>query len=206
MARRSDHSREEIAALAIASAKKLISENGIEEASIRKVAGDIGYSPGTLYNVFEDFYEIIIAVAEGVLDEMIAAASTDLEGKQGREGLYELADFYVRFTQLNYHRWRLVTEYQLPKGKSLPKTYVEKMNAVLGFIERAIKHYFPESQAMERRKTAVTLWASLHGVCSVSSNSLARIPPRARRELARILVDRFVVGLEETPTPVSIAS
>ncbi|MEM9289303.1 MAG: TetR/AcrR family transcriptional regulator, partial [Pseudomonadota bacterium] len=71
MARRSDHSREEIAALAIASAKKLISENGIEEASIRKVAGDIGYSPGTLYNVFEDFYEIIIAVAEGVLDEMI---------------------------------------------------------------------------------------------------------------------------------------
>lgn len=197
MARRSDHSRDEIATLAIASASAMIAENGIEEASIRKVASDIGYSPGTLYNVFEDFYEIIIAVAEGVIDEMIVAADQELKGLKGRDGLYELADFYVRFTQQHYHRWRLVTEYKLPKGKSLPAPYVKKMNAVLAYIEQAITIYFSEEDALEQRKTAVSLWASLHGVCSVSSNSLARIPPRARRELARILVDRFVVGLEQ---------
>ncbi|MEO0411880.1 MAG: TetR/AcrR family transcriptional regulator [Pseudomonadota bacterium] len=197
MARRSDHSREEIGVLAIASASAMIAENGIEEASIRKVASDIGYSPGTLYNVFDDFYEIIIAVAEGMIDEMIVAANTELKGLKGREGLYELADFYVRFTQKHYHRWRLVTEYKLPKGKSLPEPYVKKMNTVLAYIEQAISIYFDAKGALEQRKTAVTLWASLHGVCSVSSNSLARIPPRARRELARILVDRFVVGLEQ---------
>ncbi|MEM7569931.1 MAG: TetR/AcrR family transcriptional regulator, partial [Pseudomonadota bacterium] len=161
MARRSDHSREEIATLAIASASAMIAENGIEEASIRKVAGEIGYSPGTLYNVFEDFYEIIVSVAEGVLDEMILAAETELKGLKGSEGLYELADFYVRFTQQHYHRWRLVTEYKLPKGKSLPGHYVVKMNRVLAYIEDAITIYFDENNALERRKTAVTLWASL---------------------------------------------
>lgn len=197
MARRSDHSRLEIATLAIDSANRLIAEDGVEAASIRKIAADIGYSPGTLYNVFEDAYEIIVHVAERVLDEMIGAAQTQLSGKRGRDGLYELSDFYVRFTQANYHRWRLVTEYQLPKGKTLPPSYVEKMNTVLSFIEAAIVDYFTEKSAVERRKTAVALWASLHGVCSVSSNSLARIPPRARRELARILVDRFSEGLEK---------
>lgn len=197
MARRSDHSRSEIATLAIDSANRMISEDGVDAASIRKIASDIGYSPGTLYNVFEDAYEIIIRVAERVLDEMIEAAETELSGQRGREGLYELSDFYVRFTQANYHRWRLVTEYQLPKGKSLPQAYVAKMNRVLSFIEEAIVEYFTPETLLEQRKTAVSLWASLHGVCSVSSNSLARIPPRARRELARILVDRFSEGLEK---------
>lgn len=197
MARRSDHSRTEIADLAIDSANALIAEGGMEAASIRKIASDIGYSPGTLYNVFEDAYAIIICVAERVLTEMIDAANQDLEGKTGKEGLYELSDFYVRFTQANYHRWRLVTEYQLPKGKTLPPPYVKKMNQVLGFVEHAISEYFTPETVIERRKAAVTLWASLHGVCSVSSNSLARIPLRARRELARILVDRFSEGLEK---------
>lgn len=197
MARRSDHSRDEIATLAIESANRQIAENGLEEVSIRKIAGDIGYSPGTLYNVFEDFYEIILHVAERVLSEMIDAAEQQLEGKQGRDGLFELSEFYVRFTQANYFRWRLVTEYQLPKGKSLSPGYVSKMNHVLSFIERAISCYFEPGQATEQRKIAVTLWASLHGVCSVSSNSLARIPARARRELAQLLVERFCDGLEK---------
>lgn len=197
MARRSDHSRSEIATLAIDSANRMISEDGVDAASIRKIASDIGYSPGTLYNVFEDAYEIIIRVAERVLDEMIEAAEKELTGTRGRDGLYELSDFYVRFTQANYHRWRLVTEYQLPKGKTLPQAYVDKMNRVLSFIEEAIVEYFTPETLLEQRKTAVSLWASLHGVCSVSSNSLARIPPRARRELARILVDRFSEGLEK---------
>lgn len=197
MARRSDHSRPEIATLAIDSANRLIADGGVEAASIRKIASDIGYSPGTLYNVFEDAYEIIVAVAERVLDEMIIAAKQELSGKEGREGLFELSDFYVRFTQANYHRWRLVTEYQLPKGKILPPQYVSKMNEVLGFIETAITCYFTPETLIEQRKTAVSLWASLHGVCSVSSNSLARIPPRARKELARILIERFSEGLEK---------
>jgi len=200
MARRNDHSRDEIADLAVQSASRQISEHGLESVSIRKIASDIGYSPGTLYNVFEDVYEIIVHVAEGVLGEMIAAAETELEGKQGREGLFELAEFYVRFTEANYRRWQLVTEYQLPKTKTLPPTYVDKMNRVMGFVETAIAAYFPLERALERRKTAVTLWASMHGVCSAASNTFTRIPPRARQELVQILVERFCDGLEKPAT------
>ena len=55
MGRRSDHSREEIQAMAIAAAAKLVETEGFQSLTARKVAKAIGYTVGTLYHVFRNF-------------------------------------------------------------------------------------------------------------------------------------------------------
>ena len=54
MARRSDHSREELREMAITAAEQIVVEQGYEGLSARKVAAAIGYTVGTLYLVFRE--------------------------------------------------------------------------------------------------------------------------------------------------------
>ena len=48
MARRNDHSKEELQSMAIDATRSLISQAGYEGVSARKVANSIGYTVGTL--------------------------------------------------------------------------------------------------------------------------------------------------------------
>ena len=62
MARRTDHSREELEALIVKVSRNIISEQGLSQLSTRKIAAEIGYSPGTIYNVFSDLDAVISKV------------------------------------------------------------------------------------------------------------------------------------------------
>ena len=54
MARRTGLTRPEIQSSALAAGRKLIVKNGLKTFSMRQVASEIGYTVGTLYNVFKD--------------------------------------------------------------------------------------------------------------------------------------------------------
>ena len=54
MARRSDHSREELYELALEKAGEIAEKEGLRGLTARGVAREIGYTIGTLYNIFED--------------------------------------------------------------------------------------------------------------------------------------------------------
>ena len=62
MGRRSDHSREELEALIVAEGHRLLAETGYARFSAREVAKRIGYSIGTIYNVFADLDRLMMAI------------------------------------------------------------------------------------------------------------------------------------------------
>ncbi len=68
MARRSDHTREELTELAIDAATALIEAEGFANFSARQVAAKIGYTVGTLYNVFGSYDRLLFHVHERPLD------------------------------------------------------------------------------------------------------------------------------------------
>ena len=69
MARRNDHSREQIQQMAIAAAISILNEEGLANLSTRKVASEIGYTVGTLYLVFRNLNELLLHVNAATLDE-----------------------------------------------------------------------------------------------------------------------------------------
>lgn len=67
MARRKEHSHDEIRAMAIQAATELLTEQGVVGLSLRKVASQIGYVPSTLINIFGSYNYLLLAVSESTL-------------------------------------------------------------------------------------------------------------------------------------------
>jgi AcrR family transcriptional regulator len=198
MARRSDHTRNELTELVLNATSALIAEKGVEGLTARQIAAEIGYSPGTLYNIFENLDDLLLHVAGQTLERMLAEASKlPGEGGDPRTALRRLAVFYFRFTRKNDHLWRLVIERRWPDRTRIPAWYMMKVMSVLGVVEQVVAPMFAEHEGDLRRRTALTLFASMQGICSVAqSSSLISIPERMAIAMADQLIEYMVTGLE----------
>ena len=62
MGRRSDHTRGELEVLFVTEGRRLLAEVGVTRFSAREVAKKVGYSIGTLYNVFGSLDGLMLAM------------------------------------------------------------------------------------------------------------------------------------------------
>ena len=196
MARRSDHSRDELKALTLDAAERLLARSGGQGISARQIATEIGYSPGTLYNLFADLDELLLHVAARTLDAMLEEAGSALTARDPEVALMQLAHFYFRFTRDHDAAWRLVVHYQMDAGRRLPNWYRARVGRVLAMVERAVDPLFAGRSRVERRLSALTLWAAMQGICSVGrSSAVAPNPERTVMALSQDLVTNYVAGM-----------
>ena len=73
MARRNQHSREELQDLAVAAVLEIAERDGVHAVSARSVARQIGYAPGMLYHLFENRDDLILHANARTLDTLAAA-------------------------------------------------------------------------------------------------------------------------------------
>ena len=74
MGRRSQHTPEELRELILTATRRIVEERGFRALSAREIAREIGYAPGTLYNMYENLDEILLRVEARVLKD---GSSTD---------------------------------------------------------------------------------------------------------------------------------
>lgn len=70
MARRNDHTREELINLTLTTVKNFLDENSYHELSLRKIANMIGYVPSTLVNIFGNYNLLLLHAVAQTLDEL----------------------------------------------------------------------------------------------------------------------------------------
>ncbi|MBI2720044.1 MAG: TetR/AcrR family transcriptional regulator [Rhizobiales bacterium] len=194
MARRSDHSRDELTRMALAAARKIIAKQGLRGLSTRQIAAGIGYSPGTLYQLFEDLDDLILHINAATLDGLIEACR-DVDLAAGPEAaLEELARRYISYVGNNRGLWNAVFEHSLPEGRIAPDWLRERTRSLLGLAERAIAPLFQESEEAARRHEAQVLWASLYGIAALAT--AGKLPPGESPEtMVQSLVQNSVAGL-----------
>ncbi len=196
MARRSDHSREELHDLALGAARKVAEKDGLRALTARRVAREIGYTVGTLYNIFEDLDDLIVQLNGRTLDELYEAlAELPLDG-EAETATLTLAEGYIDFTSRHLNLWSLMFEHHLPEGKQLPDWHHEKVLRLLGLVERALAPYFAPGEDSERHHSARVLWSSLHGICSLASADKLVIS-ETMMGLAKTLVTNYLAGLRQ---------
>jgi AcrR family transcriptional regulator len=183
--------------MALAAAWKIAEAEGLRGLGARKVAREIGYTVGTLYNVFTDLDDLIVQLIGRIFDALYDELK-NLQLDEGPEaGLRELAAGYIRFTARHPRLWGLLFEHQLPEGKEPPEENEAKIHLLLGLMERAVASEFPPGKEAERLHVVRVLWASLHGMCSLASaGKLA--PEETLDGMTETLISCFLVGL---PTP-----
>ena len=142
MARRSDHSREEIREMALAAAEQIVVDQGLEGLSARKVAAVIGYTVGTLYLVSDNIDDLILQINARTLDrlyERMAQARSSVIDP--RDYLLQLGQVYIRFADQDPHRWAMIFEHRLSEGRELPEWYREKIARMFAMVEEAIEPF-----------------------------------------------------------------
>ena len=210
MARRSDHTRGELKDMALAAAGEIAEAEGWRGLTARKVAGKIGYSVGTLYNVFETLDDLIIAVNGATLDslfEHLRAARTEGTDDDPEAVLNALAMAYVTFIDRHPNLWDILFEHRIAPGRRLPSWYDEKLARLLGLLEDALAPLFRESERAERSRAARVLWCSMHGICSLArSGKLGIVTGDSVSAMADQLIASYTAGLRVRGQPASPVS
>src|ERR1700753_876827 len=116
MARRSDHSRTELKDLILSEAHRHLEEVGFAHFSAREVAKRIGYSIGTLYNVFGRLYRLLLegdARSSGLLG---GGSVEELERGEG-DRIAALVDSYFAFAGAHRNIWSAIYDHRSPAGE-----------------------------------------------------------------------------------------
>ncbi len=186
MARRKDHSREEIKSLVIQAGLALLYENGLTSLTARAVAKKIGYTVGTLYNVFKNFDEIVLHLNADTLSKMTTVLGAEKD-------IFRLTEIYIQFSHQHDSAWRLLFEFN-HHHQDVPLWYNQKIEALFKLVENALLPYVNHSQT-QAAMTAKVLWASLYGICYLSLNGkLTTILGESAQTIGKSLVENYLAG------------
>lgn len=204
MGRRSVHTADELRELILEASTELIKEAGYTGLSAREIARRINYSPGTLYNVFENLDDLVLTIEGRLLDRLLEALSEAVAGADPRQRVHLLAAGYLKFTHENPRLWNLLFEHHLPAGREVPQWYQQKLESLLAEVERALAPLMSGMDQQSIRRSARVLWSGVHGITSLSTaEKLAMIPKDSARDLLDDLIGRYLAGLKASPDRVA---
>ncbi len=198
MARRSDHSRPELTAMMVAAARDIIVDAGVEGLTARKLGAAVGYSPGSIYNVFKNLDGLIIQVNAETLDRLIADLSQVAMTGDSDQDLAAIVEHYLAFEAANPKLWSALFDHDLKPGTSWPDWYLAKIAQVFALAEAALVPIFGTAPTPKSRRAIHALWAGLHGITSLArSGSLGSVADDTARSLARHLSTTYLAGLRQ---------
>ena len=196
MGRRSTHTPQQLRDLILEATQDIIVTQGLAGLSAREIARRIGYSPGTIYNMFENLDDVVLHVEARLLDALDARLSAVLQEGQKGDPVRMLAQAYLAFTHERPKLWNLLFEHHLPAGTELPSWYQEKLEGLMARIESALAPLFPPGREADRQRTARVLWAGVHGITSLSTaDKLSVVTTESASKMVDELVGTYLAGL-----------
>lgn len=200
MARRKDHTREEVKELILSAARALVAEGGIEALTARAIATKIGYTAGTIYNVFTDMNDIVLHLNGETLDRLYIELSRPQHNRKKRPPLANMKSMalgYMRFAEENRDEWRILFMLDKTGQNPPPVWYVQKIEQLFKPLEIILAPYFTAMQEKTHKETARTLWGAVHGLHSLAIAQ--RLPDnsgqRDVRNMIFRLIENFMAGL-----------
>lgn len=195
MGRRSDHTRDQIRDMAIAQGRQIILTDGFSDLSARRVARAIGYTVGTLYNIFEDFDDLVIHINAVTLREMMKYISSRRDPElHGLEAVQELFHLYYEYSREYYHWWLVLFEHKPVDDRPLPSWYDECITELFVYLENPLR----ELNAMDPDKVSAAariLWAGIHGICILGqSGRLNIVGDQSIENMMNQMVHHYISG------------
>ncbi|BAU90142.1 TetR family transcriptional regulator [Methylorubrum populi] len=189
---RGEHDREGFIALVAGAAESLVRNEGFRALGMRRLAAAIGYAPNSIYNAVGDLDQVVLRVNARTLARLHAALTAEIDpNRAARDNALALADAYLVFVAADPRVWSLLFEHLAAPDQPFPDWYAAALAEPVGLVDTVLAPLIAEPG--ERRRAVAALWAALHGLASLStSRKLAVLTPDPPRDLARLLVGRFL--------------
>jgi len=196
MARRSDHSREELREMTIMAAEHIVVEQGYAGLSARKVAAAIGYTVGTLYLVFENLDDLILHINARTLDRLHARmTASQAQCGHASDCLLQLGQVYIQFADEDPHRWAMVFEHRFSEEQVAPAWYLEKVARMFTLVEEGLEPLAGQRTRDEITQATRALWGGVHGICILAlTDNLGVTGVDSVQGLTQTLITNYLKG------------
>lgn len=201
MARRSDHSREEIIAMAVSWIKEQLRSGSIGQLSLRQVAKAIGYSPGTLINQFGSYSMLLLHVNAQTLDELSKSMEWAVsEVKQPKAKLLAMANAYLNFALENPNAWRLIFEHRLDETETLPDWQMSRINQLFERVKTELASINTQNNEQSLEEAARVIWSGVHGISFLAiEDKLFQPMDLVHEHLVKSLIENYLHGWLNNP-------
>lgn len=194
MARRNDHTPDELRAMALGAAREIAAAEGLRGLTVRRVADKMGYAPGTLYNLFDSLDALILALNGETLArlgrDLVAAGESEPSGRAAA-----LVDAYFDFVERQPLLWSVIFEHRMPGEGALPGWYSDGLSMLIDGTVAALAPLLRAWPEERRRAAVVAMWAALHGLSMLAvSGKLGLVSDETPRSLGHLLVTRVIGG------------
>jgi AcrR family transcriptional regulator len=191
MARRSEHSLDELRVMVLDAAETLVINEGFPALTARRIAVEIGYTVGSIYRVYANMADLILHINARTLDE-IAARLGQVREQDATQAIEALALAYLHYAGQNADRWRGIFAHCLSADTAIPNGYREKLDRLRAPLEARFAQLAPGLADEQRRLAARALWSGVHGICMLSPPGEADI--HDTEETVVLLVRNFMRG------------
>lgn len=187
--------------LIVDEACRLISTDGLDALTLRRLADRFAVSAPALYSHFRGKEDLLRAVAERQFDELMARyRQIDANADPARplDRVRAQCRTYVQLSRQDPELFRVMFLFPpdlggllvVPEGSELPAA-TQAFQEALGALEDAIAggHLDP----VEPLTVAMTLWAGVHGIASLFALGL-RMAPEAEEAMVGEVTDRILRG------------
>lgn len=169
MGRRSDHSRAELERLIIGEGHKHMAEVGFARFSAREVAKRIGYSVGTLYNVFGSYDRLIRAINSRTFRLWTDEIRRRLD-EAGEDRVRALVEGYFRFAAENRNLWMAIYDHRVPQDFEISEEDAATRAELTDIVVHEVAALVPASRQDQAPRLARSLIATVHGHCTFALN------------------------------------
>ncbi len=200
MARRSDHSREQIKQMALLAGENIVAEYGSTALTARRLASHIGYTVGSLYLVFENLDDVTLQVNARTLDKL-SFELDQVVAKQAEPNqcISQLGRAYIQFASNNSHLWNMVFEHRQNENENIPEWYQERINSLFERVELQFGKLIPGQSAQQNALAARALWSGVHGNCVLAlTGKLDVVGVENVEKTSDLLIDNFLAGWVST--------
>jgi AcrR family transcriptional regulator len=189
MARRKDHTRAELTQLAVEAGRKLVVERGADALTARNVAKAIGYTPGTLYNIFANIDALVAAInIESMQWFSGKLHQIRLPNENTKSRIRNIAKAYLDFHREKPQLWSLL--FAIPLEYNSP-AYHTAIHEIFDQVTDAMTPLC-ETASLARQKAKI-LWSTLHGICLLQQSGKLQVSEAdAPEELVTLFLDQFL--------------
>ena len=167
MARRKEHTHEEIKAMAISAVLAHLKDESLDSLSLRKVAAVIGYVPSTLVNLFGSYQGLLLAVAEQTLSELFERLTAQAQAAE-LGGLTAMATAYQTFAFEQPRAFQLIFELKATQEHGISERHARLIEQLFALVESRLARLLPKLSQLQCLLASRSLWAGVHGLVSLS--------------------------------------
>jgi len=164
MARRSEHSQEQLKEMILVASEEIVREQGFSALKVRKIAADIGYTVGSIYMVFTNMDDLMIHIKVRTLRKLFQSLQDSILVISPKGGVLTMALAYIDFIMKNQGLWRMLFEHQLSVDAVIPEGYRQEWQAIDHCFYVPLLPYHSLASERQVQKIARVLAKSLQGL------------------------------------------